>query len=333
MIHAFVAHAPQQTLEKWSYEPADLGLLEAEVLISHCGVCHSDLHIVQGDWGGKFPVVPGHEIVGEIVALGAGADATLMGKRVGIGWQCGACMNCEWCLHGEENLCSQSQAVCFRGHYGGFAERVRVDSRFCHVIPDALNSENVAPLLCAGITVYAPLRRYAQGGTWRVGIVGIGGLGHLGVQYAKAMGADVTAFTTSPSKADEARQLGANRVVITTQPDALRDIRASLDCLLVTVNASLDWLAYAKTLRPNGVMCFVGAAEDNVNIPIGSLVNRQWVITGGSIGGRPDMRDMLQFSAQHGITAWTERLPMDSVNLALERLKKNDVRYRFVLER
>jgi uncharacterized zinc-type alcohol dehydrogenase-like protein len=220
---------------------------------------------------------------------------------------------------------------CFGGHFGGFARLFRADSRFYHPIPPALSSADAAPLLCAGITVYAPLKRFARAGHWRVGVVGIGGLGHLGVKFARAMGAEVTAFTTSPSKVEEARTLGAHHVVITGEPSALRRARASLDFLLVTVNAPLDWWSHAKTLRPNGVMCFVGAAENRLDIPVSAVLNKQWVITGGNIGGRVDMRDMLAFAALHGITAHVETLPMASVNTAVQRLIANDVRYRFVL--
>ncbi len=328
---AFAAHAPRDLLQEWTYEPGELALFDAEVAVTHCGVCHSDLHIINGDWGGSFPVVCGHEVVGEVVALGSAADPSLMGKRVGIGWQAGACLACEECLSGQENLCRSSRATCFRGGYGGFARHLRADSRFCHVLPDALSSEAAAPLLCAGITVYAPLARYARGGLWRVGVVGIGGLGHLGVRFAAAMGAHVTAFTTSPAKAEEAARLGAARSIVTTTPEALRQARGQLDFLLVTVNVPLDWEAYARTLRPNGVLCFVGAADDRVNIPIDLIVGRQLVVTGGSIGSRGEMRAMLQMAAQHQIVPWTETLPFPQINTALQRLAANDVRYRFVL--
>ena len=330
-VKAYAAQRAGTTLEPWEYEPPPLAPFDVEIAVTHCGLCHSDVHIIRGDWGGSFPAVPGHEIVGQVVAVGSAADPTLVGQRVGVGWQAGACLACDYCLRGEENLCAMARHSCFGGHFGGFARLFRADSRFCHPIPPALSSAEAAPLLCAGITVYAPLKRFARAGHWRVGVVGIGGLGHLGVKFARAMGAEVTAFTTSPSKVEEARTLGAHHVVITGEPSALRRARASLDFLLVTVNAPLDWWSYAKTLRPNGVMCFVGAAENRLDIPVSAVLNKQWVITGGSIGGRADMRDMLAFAALHGITAHVETLPMASVNTAVQRLIANDVRYRFVL--
>jgi uncharacterized zinc-type alcohol dehydrogenase-like protein len=331
-VQAYAALAAGTTLERWQYDAGDLAPFDAEIRVTHCGVCHSDLHIVKGDWGGTFPMVAGHEVVGEVVAVGNAADTSLIGKRVGVGWQAGACLQCDWCVQGQENLCADSRATCFKGQYGGFADLVRADSRFCHLIPDELSSADAAPLLCAGITVYAPLRRYAQGGHWRVGVVGIGGLGHLGVKFARAMGAEVTAFTTSPSKVEEAKELGAHHVIVTSEDNALRKAKNSLDFLLVTVNASLDWAQYARVLRPNGVLCFVGAAENTVNVPVGILTSKQWVITGGNIGSRTDMREMFRLAVLHNITAKVETLPFEQVNTALSRLEKNDVRYRFVLE-
>ncbi len=330
-VEAYAAQRAGTTLERWEYDPPPLGPFEAEIAVTHCGLCHSDVHIIRGDWGESFPVVPGHEVIGEVVAVGSAADSALVGQRVGVGWQAGACLACEYCLRGEENLCPMARQSCAGGHFGGFARRFRADSRFCHPIPLSMSSADAAPLLCAGITVYAPLKRYARAGHWRVGVVGIGGLGHLAIKFARAMGAEVTAFTTSAGKMDEVKALGAHHVVVTGEASALRRARSSLDFLLVTVNAALDWFSYAKTLRPNGVMCFVGAAENAVNIPVGAILSKQWVVTGGSIGGRADMRDMLAFAALHQITAQTETLPMTSINTAVQRLIANDVRYRFVL--
>ncbi len=331
-IQAYANTSAKQPVTPFRYEPKPLGAQDVDVKITHCGVCHSDLHLADGDWGGNFPMVVGHEVVGIIRAVGDAVDPSRAGQRVGIGWQRGACLDCEYCLHGEENLCFASEATCSGGHYGGFADSIVLDSRFCHPIPDALSSVNAAPLLCAGITVYSPLRRYNANAHTRVGIVGIGGLGHLGVQFARAMGCEVTAFTTSEGKAEEARTLGAHHVVITTQADALRKAKRSLDLLIVTVAVELDWHAYARTLRRNGTMCFLGATSSPVNVPVDALIGNQWQITGGSIGGRADMREMLAFSAQHNIQSWTEVLPFSEANTALDRLRKNDVRYRFVLE-
>lgn len=329
-IQAYASHSAKSALALFEYEPAPLRPHDVEVTISHCGVCHSDLHLLDGEWGGSYPMVCGHEVVGTITACGNAVDPSRMGQRVGIGWQRGACLACDYCLRGEENLCEANEATC-NGHYGGFARAIRLDERFCHPLPNGLASETVAPLLCAGITVYAPLRRYQANAHTRVGVVGIGGLGHLALQFARAMGCHVTAFTTSERKAEEAQTLGAHQAVITTQAGALRRVSRTLDLLIVTVAADLNWYDYARTLRANGTMCFVGAASSTVNIPIGALVSRQWQITGGNIGGRALMREMLAFADTHRITAQTEVLPFHDVNTALDRLRQNDVRYRFVL--
>lgn len=330
-IHAFAAKEAKAALEPFTYEPDDLGAYGAEIDITHCGVCHSDIHLVDNDWNtNKYPLVPGHEIIGVVRQVGALADANLVGQRVGVGWQRGSCLHCEDCLHGYENLCQQSVRTCV-DHYGGFAQAVRVDSRFVHPIPDELDSVNAAPLLCAGITVYAPLSRLAHP-KMRVGVIGIGGLGHLALQYANKMGCEVTAFTSSPQKADEAKQLGAHHVVNSRERDAIKQVRRSLDLVISTVAVNLDWAEYVKTLRSHGTLCYVGAVSEPINVKVGHLMDSERFITAGSIGGRGMMREMLDFSARHGVVAWTETLPFDSVNTAFARLRENDVRYRFVLE-
>ncbi|MCA9913041.1 MAG: NAD(P)-dependent alcohol dehydrogenase [Anaerolineae bacterium] len=329
-IQAYAAHAPKTPLQPFSYEAEDLGAFGAEVEISHCGVCHSDLHLADGDWGTQhFPMVPGHEIIGTVKRLGSAADATLLGQRVGIGWQRSSCLHCEWCMTGQENLCRESVDTCV-GHYGGFAQQIITDSRFMHPIPEALSSENAAPLLCAGITVYSPLARYADH-TSRVGIIGIGGLGHLALQFADKMGCEVTAFSSSESKQDEALELGADHFVNGRDESAMKSARGSLDLLICTAPYNLDWAAYLRTLRPNATLCFVANSGEPISFNVGRIFSNQSV-AGSSIGGRQMMRDMLDFAARQKINTWTETLPMDSVNTAFERLRSNDVRYRFVLE-
>lgn len=329
-IHAYAAPAAREPLEPFEYED-ELDAFGAEVEITHCGVCHSDLHLADGDWQrGPFPIVPGHEIIGRVKAVGSAVSPALVGQRVGVGWQRSSCLNCEYCLTGEENLCAESEATCVR-HYGGFAERILVDSRFMHPIPDALSSENAAPLLCAGITVYSPLRRFADP-TKRVGVLGIGGLGHLALQYAHKMGCQVTAFSTSEAKQDEALALGAHSFVNARDADALKQQRRSLDLIVSTAPANgIDWTPYLSALRPNGVLCFVAAPSEPISLQVGRIFSNR-AMAGSSIGGRQLMREMLDFSARHDITAWTEKLPLDQVNEALKRLRENDVRYRFVLE-
>ncbi len=330
-IQAYAAHQAGGALERWEYEPKDLAPYDVEIDISHCGICHSDLHMLDNDWGiSQYPLVPGHEIIGTVTALGEQVTHLKVGQRVGVGWQRSACLNCDVCAAGHDQLCPNSSAVIV-GNYGGFAERIRTDSRFAFAIPDALSSENAAPLLCAGVTVYSPLSRLGHSAQ-RVGVVGIGGLGHLAVQFAAKMGMEVTAFSSTPAKADEARELGASNVINSRDDAALKAARYSLDMLVVTVHVSLNWRRYLQMLRPNGTLCFVGAVGEPMQLSIGALIDKQYTVTGSSIGSRATMREMLDFAARHGVTAWTETLPMDDVNTALERLRRNDVRYRFVLE-
>lgn len=330
-IHAYAAPSANVPLEPFTYEENGLAPYDADIEISHCGVCHSDLHLVDGDWGNRgFPLVPGHEIIGTVKAVGSEVDEALIGKRVGVGWQRGSCLSCEWCISGQEELCAKSVATCV-GNYGGFAERVILDSRFAHVIPDDLDSENAAPLLCAGVTVFSPLLRYATSMS-RVGVMGIGGLGHLALQYANKMGCEVIAFSSSEAKKDEAMELGAHHFVNGRDTDAMKKARKACDVIIATAPANIDWTAYIQALRPNGTLCFVGIPSEPISIPVGRLLGNQQV-SGSSIGGRHAMREMLDFSARHNIVAWTEKLPMDSVNAALDRLRENDVRYRFVLEK
>jgi uncharacterized zinc-type alcohol dehydrogenase-like protein len=331
-INAYAAPQAKAPLEPYAYEAEDLGLFGAEIEISHCGLCHSDLHMLDGDWGknyGTFPMVAGHEIIGTVKAVGSAADASLIGKRVGVGWQRSSCLNCEWCLSKQEQLCDNIEETCVN-HYGGFAEKIITDSRFMHIIPDKLASDNAAPLLCAGITVYSPLVRYAKNSA-QVGVVGIGGLGHLAVQFANKMGCEVLAFSSSDAKKDEAQELGAHHYVNSSNDAAMKAIRRSCDVIVATAPANVDWIPYLRALRPNGVLCFVAAPSEPISLNVARIFANQ-AISASSTGGRSEMREMLNFAARHEIKAWTETVPMDSANSALERLRKNDVRYRFVLE-
>jgi len=331
-INAYAAPEAKAPLTEFSYEEHETGAFDAEIEISHCGVCHSDLHLVDGDWGrmSQYPLVPGHEIIGTVKSVGSAADQSLIGKRVGVGWQRGSCLNCEWCLTGYEELCADHVATCV-GNYGGFAERVVLDSRFAHVIPDSIDSDNAAPLLCAGITVFTPLMRYAKS-TSIVGVVGIGGLGHLAVQFARKMGCEVVGFSSTDAKKDEAMELGASHFVNSRDDDALKKARQSCDLIIATATANLNWGRYVRALRPNGTLCFVGVPSEPISVYAGQIQDNLQV-TGSSIGGRQAMKDMLNFAARHNVKSWTETLPMDAVNTALDRLRKNDVRYRFVLEK
>jgi uncharacterized zinc-type alcohol dehydrogenase-like protein len=254
-----------------------------------------------------------------------------LGARLGVGWQAGSCLECEWCERGDENLCVSIVETCV-GRYGGFADRIQVDSRFAFAIPDALSSEVAAPLLCGGITVYSPLREHARPQS-RVGIIGIGGLGHLGIRFAHALGCEVTAFSSTAGKEAEARAHGAHHFVSSVDDSALKAQRESLDLIISTVNTPLNWKRYVSALRPHGVLSFVGALVEPVGIHTGMLMARSRSVTSSPIGGRAAMREMLDFAARHGLGVQVETVPMNDVNSALDRLRRNDVRYRFVLSR
>jgi uncharacterized zinc-type alcohol dehydrogenase-like protein len=247
-----------------------------------------------------------------------------------MGWQRSACFRCELCRSGQENLCAQQQATCV-GHPGGFAGRIRADERFLFEIPAGLDSAATAPLLCAGATVYAPLRRWGIGAGATVGVVGIGGLGHLALRFLRALGCRTIAFTSSPDKRAEALRLGASEAASSSGPREILAFVNQLDFLLSTVPARLDWISYLQALKPNGVLCMVGAPPGLLQIPASQLLTGQRVICGSDIGSPALIREMLAFAAAHGIGAQIETAPMSDVNVALQRVRENRVRYRMVL--
>jgi uncharacterized zinc-type alcohol dehydrogenase-like protein len=335
VIAAFAATEKRAPLRAFAYDPGPLGPDEVEIAVSHCGLCHSDLHLIDDSWGrSRYPLVPGHEVVGTVVACGGQVRELRAGQRVGVGWQRGACLSCELCVAGQENLCPEQEATCL-GHPGGLAERLRVDARFAFALPDELDAAQAAPLLCGGITVYAPLRRYGVGPNTRVGVVGIGGLGHLALRMLRVFGCEVTAFSTSPSKREEALALGAHHFAASNEPRAVLEHANRFDLVLSTVHARLDWTTYLRTLRPRGTLCLVGAPPGLLQLPASLLVTGERAVAGSDIGGRAQIREMLRFCARHQVTAQIETSPMDEahVNAAIERLRENKVRYRAVLVR
>lgn len=274
--------------------------------------------------------MPGHEIIGTVSEKGAMVRHLEVDQRVGIGWQCGACLECDLCVAGEDHLCPRNQATCV-GHYGGFADRVISDSRYAFEIPEALASENAAPLLCGGVTVYSPMRHYGVRPHMKVGVIGIGGLGHLALQFARALGCEVTAFSSTPAKEKEAQSFGAQHFVVSTDPAALKAASASVDFLLSTVFVDLNWSEYLNVLRPNGKLCFVGVPATPLSLHVGQLLGGQKSISGSVTGSRWMIREMLNFAAHHGVKAVTETVPMAEVNRALDKVRANKARYRMVL--
>jgi uncharacterized zinc-type alcohol dehydrogenase-like protein len=314
------------------FDLGPLGPEEVEVAVDYCGVCHSDLSMISNQWGmSRFPFVPGHEVVGRITALGAQAKGLKVGQRVGIGWTAGSCMHCHQCLSGHQNLCPELQPT-IGAHHGGFADKVRAHWAWTIPLPDGIDLPSAGPLLCGGITVLKPFLSYRISPTARVGVVGIGGLGHMAVKFARAWGCEVTAFTSNPSKADEARSFGAHHVVSSRDANAMAGIAGSLDLLLVTVNVSLDWAALIATLAPRGRMHVVGAVLEPIPVSAFALIMTEREISGSPTGAPVDIATLLDYATRHDIRPQVEMFPMVEVNAALKHLEEGKARYRIVLQ-
>lgn len=330
-IDAWVATAAKQKFVRQQLDLGPLGPEDVEVAVEHCGLCHSDLSVLNDEWGlSQFPAVLGHEVMGRVVEVGSAAKGLKVGQQVGIGWNSSSCMHCRPCKSGDQHLCSQAQPTII-GHRGGFASRVRAHWAWVIPIPENLNIVESGPLLCGGITVFNPLAMYAKP-TSHVGIVGIGGLGHMGVKFAAAYGCEVTAFTSNESKFDEARGFGANHVVSSRDPGGLKKLAGTFDLLIVAVNVPLDWEALIATLAPNGRMHIVGAVLEPLAIGAVPLIFGQKSVSGSPTGSPVAIETMLEFAARHNITPQTEHYPMSQINTAFERLESGKARYRIVLD-
>ena len=330
IIQAYAANKAKQILKPFIYKKPKLGPYSVEIVISHCGICHSDIHLIDNDWKiSTYPLVPGHEIIGHVVKKGALVTGVKKGDRVGVSWQRSSCLHCDECLSGNDNTCLQKEATCV-GHHGGFADRIIVDGRFIYSIPKKLDSAEAAPLLCGGATVFAPLKRYAKP-HMSVAIIGIGGLGHLGLQFASAFGCEVTALSSSKGKEKEAKRFGADRFVSIKDKKALQKIGGSFDFILSTSPADLKADQLVGLLKPSGVLCFVGRPHEPLEVEVGLLISGQKSICGSTVASRDTINEMLKFAERHGIKAQIELFPFNKVNEAIARLRKNQVRYRAVL--
>lgn len=328
---AWVASEIGGEFKKQTLDRPPLGAEEVEVAVDHCGICHSDLSMWQNEWGmTECPAVFGHEVVGRVTALGPQAKGLAIGQRVGIGWNCASCMHCRQCMSGEQHLCSQAQPT-IAGHFGGFANSVRSHWAWTLPLPEGLNFADAGPLLCGGITVFNPIAMFATP-TSRVGVIGIGGLGHMALKFASAYGCDVTAFTSSESKFEEARSFGAQHVVATRDNDAIEKLARSFDLLIVTVNVSLDWEPLINSLAANGRMHVVGAVLEPIPVPVFPLLMRQGSVGASPTGSPVDMADMLAFAARHDIVPKTEHFPMSKINEAFKHVADGKARYRVVLD-
>ena len=319
-------------MKAFEYEPGPLGDEHVEIAVSHCGVCHSDLSMLDNDWGmTKYPLVPGHEAVGTVRAVGARVTRVKPGDRVGLGWYSQSCMGCRQCLHGDHNLCPTAESTIV-GRHGGFADTVRGHWAWATPLPAGLDPATAGPLFCGGITVFNPFVQFDVRPTHRVGIVGIGGLGHMAVQFANRWGCEVTAFSSSAGKADEAKRLGAHHVVSSKDDAAVKKLAGTLDLLLVTVNVPLNWPAYLDALAPKGKLHFVGAVLEPVAVPAMAMIMAQKSVSGSPLGSPATTADMLDFCARHGIAPVTETFPLSKVNDAIAHVRAGKARYRVVLE-
>ncbi len=333
-VLGYAAKGIGQVLEPIEYASPDLGEQDVRVAITHCGVCYTDIQGIEDHYGiSTFPFVPGHEIVGTIAAVGAGVSHLKTGERVGIGWQGRSCMKCEWCLRGEEQLCEDVDNCGTWKPYGGFSSLVVVDGRFAYALPEAISSEHAAVLMCAGISVYAPLRLYAPEGRKRVAVIGVGGLGHLAIKFAHALGCEVTAISSSPTKKEEALRFGADEFIHAQDEPRLRQARFSFDLLLYTSHGRADWTTLVNSVKTKGRLVVIGFSDVPVTFDPMELVVHEVSITGSLIGNRATMREMLSFAEKHGIVPEVELMPMEQVNEAIRKVKTNEARYRVVLAR
>lgn len=310
--------------------------------ILYCGVCHTDIHIAQNDWGGtNYPVVPGHEIIGRVTAVGDEVTKYGEGDLVGVGCMVDSCRHCGPCEQGLEQFCANGMTPTYNGEdrhdgsptYGGYSDSVVVSERFVVRIPEQLDPSSAAPILCAGITTYSPLKHFGVKPNDKVGVVGMGGLGHMGVKFAKALGAEVTLFTRSESKMAEAKQHGADHVVISKDEEQMKAVAGTLDFILDTVPVQHDLNPYLAALKHDGVHIIVGLVEP-IEPPVhaGNLIGARRSVAGSLIGGMPETQEVLDFCAEHGIACDVEMININQINEAYERMKKGDVKYRFVID-
>lgn len=331
MVNAYAALEPGGKLKPFEYDPGPIAPQQVDIQIDYCGICHSDLSMINNEWGmTQYPFVPGHEIVGKVAALGSDVTSLKLGQRVGLGWYSSSCMHCEWCMGGDHHLCLSAEGTIVN-RPGGFADQVRADQNWVIPIPEAIDSAVAGPLFCAGITVFQPIIQCGVQPTDRVGVIGIGGLGHLALQFLNAWGCDVTAFSTQAEKESEARRLGAHHFVNTRDSEALMATANSFDYIISTVNVSLEWSIYLNALRPKGRLHLVGVAPD-LSLPVFPLLAGQRSISGSPVGSPATITKMLHFAARHNLAPQTEIFPLAQVNEALDKLKRSHPPYRLALK-
>ncbi len=338
---AWGATAPDSGITPLTIDRRDLRDEDVAIDIAYCGVCHSDLHAARNDWGRtKYPFVPGHEIVGTVRAVGSNVSRFKVGDRVAVGTVVDSCRKCDACTEGEENYCREGSTGTYNGTdridgsptYGGYSASIVVAEPFVLRLPDTLDMAAAAPLLCAGITTYSPLKNWNVGPGTRVGVIGLGGLGHMGVKFAKALGAEVTMITTSPAKGADAKKLGADHVLVSTDKAAMRAATRSFDFLLDTIPVQHDVTPYLFLLDKQGTLCIVGMIDMMPAFHSGLLLGGQKAVAGSGVGGIAQTQEMLDFCAERGVLPEIELIGVDQINHAFERMERADVKYRFVID-
>jgi alcohol dehydrogenase (NADP+) len=339
-VNAYAAPAAGRPMAATTIERRDVGATDVLIEITHAGICHSDIHTVNGDWGPQpFPVVPGHEIVGVVAQVGTDVTTHQVGDRVGVGCMVNSCGHCANCRNGDEQYCLNGMVGTYAATdhdgsttQGGYSTHVVVDAGFVLRVPDGIDSAAAAPLLCAGITTYSPLRHWGAGPGKRVAVVGLGGLGHMGVKLAHAMGAEVTVLSQSLKKQEDGLRLGADAYFATSDPDTFSELAGRFDLIVNTVSAPIDVDAYLSLLAVGGALVNVGAPAEPLSLNVFSLIGGRRSYAGSMIGGIAETQEMLDFCAAHGIGAEVEVIAADQVNEAYERVLASDVRYRFVID-
>ncbi|MFT4020088.1 MAG: NAD(P)-dependent alcohol dehydrogenase [Acinetobacter sp.] len=333
IIQAYAALEAKSALVPYEFDAGELQAHQIEVKVEYCGLCHSDLSVIDNDWGvSQYPVVAGHEVIGTIVRLGSEAKGLKIGQRVGIGWTAESCQACDPCIRGQQVLCSGEHKATIIGHAGGFADKVRAGWQWAIPLPDDLDPVSAGPLLCGGITVFDPILKHGIQAVHHVGVIGIGGLGHMAIKLLKAWGCEITAFTSNLDKTDELKAMGADHVVNSRDSEALKAQRGKFDLILSTVNVTLDWNNYLSTLATNGTIHLLGLPIEPVAVSSFALVGGAKSVTGSSTGSPAALRTLLQFAARKNIAPQVEVFAMSQINEAIERLHSGQVRYRIVLK-
>jgi alcohol/geraniol dehydrogenase (NADP+) len=331
-IQAYAVIEPKGKFKTHEFTLPTLKPDDVEIKVDTCGVCHSDLSMVNNDWGmTNYPLVGGHEVIGKIAALGERVTHLHIGQTVGLGWFSGSCMTCQECMSGDHNLCSHAESTIV-GRHGGFADRVRSKAAWAIPLPQGLDAAKAGPLFCGGITVFNPIVQARVQPTHRAAVIGIGGLGHMALQFLRAWGCEVTAFTSSDNKKEEARKLGAHHVLNTRHADDLAKHKGAFDFILSTVNVHLDWTSIMGTLAPKGRLHFVGAVDQPVSFPVFPMLLGQHTIGGSPLGSPATTAQMLDFCTRHHIAPITEDFPMSRIQEAFEHLESGKARYRVVLK-